>query len=547
MSSSDSKTLLEQLDSLPQLRSFDAFPKTQPIYTQRSSRGGLLTLLLSLILFSLVWSDFRSYLYGEHAYDFSVDPHIGHEMQINVDLTVAMKCHYLTIDVRDAVGDRLHVGENVFSKDGTTFEIGHAGRLDSVPHPELSAQELVRKGKRKTRNALSGLVRRPGKYADSRKHAFAQTTHKVDDGPACRIYGSLDVKKVTGNLHITTLGHGYASFEHTNHELMNLSHVIHEFSFGPYFPDIAQPLDSSVEVTSAHFHIFQYFVSIVPTLYISRSNQKLHTNQYSVTDYTRVVEHGMGVPGIFIKYDVEPLTMIIHQRATPFWRFLVQLAGVAGGIVVCARFGFRAANRAVRETRKHILKQEDDDEVDGGGLDGFRRRSSAEAYASGMRTRPGMPSPYGSGYGSSGVGGGAPDFGMRPGKTDGYAQPRMVHPIPGQQQQAQAGAGYGTTSPMHSPPVGGYQSPPLHQGQYSPHLSQQGGQYGGGAAGAGGGGGTWGELGGAAAGMASRAWSAVGSAAATATAAAGGGGGGRAHRHTESLQQKLDSEEGRAY
>lgn len=31
---------------------------------------------------------------------------------------------------------------------------------------------------------------------------------------------------------------------------MNLSHVVHEFSFGPYFPAIAQPLDSSVEVTN---------------------------------------------------------------------------------------------------------------------------------------------------------------------------------------------------------------------------------------------------------------------------------------------------------
>lgn len=30
---------------------------------------------------------------------------------------------------------------------------------------------------------------------------------------------------------------------------MNMSHVITEFSFGPYFPDITQPLDYSFEVT----------------------------------------------------------------------------------------------------------------------------------------------------------------------------------------------------------------------------------------------------------------------------------------------------------
>ena len=31
--------------------------------------------------------------------------------------------------------------------------------------------------------------------------------------------------------------------------VMNLSHVVHEFSFGPYFPNLAQPLESSVETT----------------------------------------------------------------------------------------------------------------------------------------------------------------------------------------------------------------------------------------------------------------------------------------------------------
>lgn len=36
----------------------------------------------------------------------------------------------LTIDVRDAVGDRLHISDSEFTKDGTTFDIGHAGRLE---------------------------------------------------------------------------------------------------------------------------------------------------------------------------------------------------------------------------------------------------------------------------------------------------------------------------------------------------------------------------------------------------------------------------------
>jgi len=31
--------------------------------------------------------------------------------------------------------------------------------------------------------------------------------------------------------------------------VMNLTHVVHEFSFGPFFPSISQPLDMSYERT----------------------------------------------------------------------------------------------------------------------------------------------------------------------------------------------------------------------------------------------------------------------------------------------------------
>jgi len=31
--------------------------------------------------------------------------------------------------------------------------------------------------------------------------------------------------------------------------VMNLSHIIHEWSFGPYYPKIAQPLDMSMEIS----------------------------------------------------------------------------------------------------------------------------------------------------------------------------------------------------------------------------------------------------------------------------------------------------------
>lgn len=130
MSSHDGESILEKLDSLPQVRAFDAFPKTQPLYTSRSSRGGIFTVLVTFVLAWLAWGEFASYLYGHPAATFGVDHELGTQMQVNIDMTVAMKCHYLTVDVRDAVGDRLHFSDTDITKDETNFEVGHAGRLE---------------------------------------------------------------------------------------------------------------------------------------------------------------------------------------------------------------------------------------------------------------------------------------------------------------------------------------------------------------------------------------------------------------------------------
>lgn len=126
---------------------------------------------------------------------------------------------------------------------------------------------------------------------------------------------------------------------------MNLSHVITEFSFGPYFPDITQPLDNSFELTQdrkdvspdlrtpvltafllfrAAFVAYQYFLNVVPTTYIAPRSKPLYTYQYSVTHYTRVLEHNKGIPGIFFKFDLDPMSLSIHQRTTSLLQLLIR-------------------------------------------------------------------------------------------------------------------------------------------------------------------------------------------------------------------------------
>ena len=69
---------------------------------------------------------------------------------------------------------------------------------------------------------------------------------------------------------------------------------------------------------------YQYYLHVVPTTYIAPRSAPLYTAQYSVTHYTRVLDHHRGTPGIFFKFDLEPLQLTIHQRTTTLVQFLVR-------------------------------------------------------------------------------------------------------------------------------------------------------------------------------------------------------------------------------
>ena len=72
------------------------------------------------------------------------------------------------------------------------------------------------------------------------------------------------------------------------------------------------------------FVAYQYFLHVVPTTYIAPRSAPLNTHQYSVTHYTRVLDHHRGTPGIFFKFDLEPLKLTIHQRTTSFVQLMIR-------------------------------------------------------------------------------------------------------------------------------------------------------------------------------------------------------------------------------
>lgn len=160
----------------------------------------------------------------------------------------------------------------------------------------------------------------------------------------------------------------------------NVSHIIHELSFGLPIPGRTEKgaLDGMVKLVtedSGTTGLFQYFVKVVPTYYKSHKEAKqaiLETNRFFVTErfrplmteildehYELGTEHqekvagihasattgkgGIGpshhkvqnavLPGVFFIYDMYPFALEISKTSVPLSHLLIRLMAVVGGVI----------------------------------------------------------------------------------------------------------------------------------------------------------------------------------------------------------------------
>ncbi|RMD44652.1 hypothetical protein DV735_g460, partial [Chaetothyriales sp. CBS 134920] len=360
------------------LRTFDAFPKTKASYRSATSRGGQWTVALLVVSVLLAVAELGTWWQGIETHHFTVERGVGHELQLNLDIVVAMPCEDLHVNVQDASMDRIMAGD-LLTKEGTNFGLWIDGKRrsddkddDPAAYQDLHARSAARQREEEQDSHVGHVL---GHMRSNRGRKFAKSPRlrrgvAVD---ACRIYGSLEGNKVQGDFHITARGHGYMEWSemhrvHLDHATFNFSHHINELSFGPHYPGLLNPLDRTSAQTADHMFKFQYFVSIRdglvhhhahPDAPRARSNT-VFTNQYAATSQSHALSHGQ-VPGIFVKYDIEPILLIVSEQRASLLALLVRLVNLVSGVLVGGGWAFQLAEWAA--------------EVRGG-----RRRSPSNEY-----------------------------------------------------------------------------------------------------------------------------------------------------------------------
>lgn len=85
--------------------------------------------------------------------------------------------------------------------------------------------------------------------------------------------------------------------------------------------------------------MYQYYIKIVPTMYVPQKGQILNTNQFSVTTHQKsatAISGESGMPGIFFSYELSPLMVKFTEKSNSLGHLATNICAIIGGIFTVA-------------------------------------------------------------------------------------------------------------------------------------------------------------------------------------------------------------------
>lgn len=323
---------------LQSLKNLDAFPRAEEHLTRKTSSGAVVSVIGLVLMATLFIHELKYYLTTNTIHEMSVDVKRGENLPIHINMTFpSIPCEILSVDAIDMSGKHeVDLDTNIWklrlSKDG--YIIGSEYVSDLVEKEHMSDDHGEHGSSKNPVDVHHEESKHLHGFGKDPVNMIKEVKRAINDGEGCRVFGVLDVQRVAGNFHISVHGLNIIVaqqiFEGASH--VNVSHVIHDLSFGPKYPGIHNPLDGTMRILRDASGTFKYYIKIVPTEYKYLSKDVLPTNQFSVTEYfVPMKDSDRTWPAVYFLYDLSPITVTIREEKRSFTHFITRLCAVLGG------------------------------------------------------------------------------------------------------------------------------------------------------------------------------------------------------------------------
>ena len=340
---------------------YDAFAKPVDGIRERSVAGGYITLLalasaflllLSQVIVQLQVTTRHSMHLADSVPSLLFDKLVGHGKN---DKVKALVGHHIPLRLH-VTFPHLECANIDYGHDGNTMSSGTFGHYHKTPYAFSTRKPT-------SREYLLATV--PGYDNNDSKKKYGGGVGGADAivgrSGGCTLLGTLHVPRVGGTLSVSVgpdawrratsmLAFGTDLFggpggggapDPFAGRLPNVTHYIHDMTFGAPFPPGANPLAGAHHVmdNGSGVALASVSVKLVPTTYVRTFRAPRETYQASVSRHivqpeTLASQRSTMLPGLLVTYDFTPLA-VRHVESRENWLvFLSSMIGIVGGVFV---------------------------------------------------------------------------------------------------------------------------------------------------------------------------------------------------------------------
>ncbi|OLY83886.1 putative endoplasmic reticulum-Golgi intermediate compartment protein 3 [Smittium mucronatum] len=370
------------------LQAFDAYAKTMDDFKVKTISGAMVTIISILTVVLLIFSEYRNYKTIDMVPELIVDKERMEKMKIHIDITFnRAPCAILGLDIMDSTGEhQINSFENVVAtrllpngkenknpkvfvdkEDKTLSDPKYCGSCYGGVPPESgccnTCSEVHSAYQKQSWSFMD-----PSKIEQCVRENYIEKI-KDQEGEGCRLVGSVEINKVSGNFHIMAgeTVKKNSMHAHIVHDYMpqdfDFSHTINKLTFGDDLASIKNPLDGVSKKATTKMTKYQYFTKVVGTEARFLNGKTVISNQFSVTEHvTEGLKGSSGSSnsyGFFVIFDISPMRIILTQHTRSLSSFISSCLAIIGSIFTVAglvdSFIFRAENAILH--KREIGKQ----------------------------------------------------------------------------------------------------------------------------------------------------------------------------------------------